>query len=249
MTLAMRGCGLGVFAAMAVALTPASAPAEGFVDLYLGAGFVQGNDIDVEPDDFDPTLTLDGEIDDDVTPTFGFRGGYWFEGATPFLGLGLDLSFYGASGEVRCVPPLCGPGGPDTDFDVWVSPLTPLLMLRVPIARDEEVPGGRVQPYAAVGPAFNLSFAFSEFDDLGPDVGLVDDFEAASFDVGLDARGGVAVQVARHFALFTEYRYTYFEPDYEDEVDDVFAFDFDTDIDADTEIETHHVVFGVSFRF
>jgi hypothetical protein len=53
------------------------------------------------------------------------------------------------------------------------------------------------------------------------------------------------------FGLFGEYRYTYVEPEFEDEVD---AFDndfgfFETDIDIDPEIETHHIVFGASFRF
>ena len=251
MTLAKHGSRLGVLVAIALALTPAVALAQGFVDLYLGAGFPKEDDVDVDPDDFDPTLTLDGELDDDATPSFGIRGGYWFEEpGFNWIGIGLDLSYYGVSGEVRCVPPLCPIGAqPDTDFDIFVTPMTPLLMLRIPLAATEEIPGGRVQPYAAVGPAFNLSYAFSDFGDLGPSVGLHDDFEAASFDVGLDARGGLAFQVSRHFALFTEYKFTWFEPDYEDEVDDAFAFDFDTDIDVDTSIKTHHVVFGVSFRF
>jgi opacity protein-like surface antigen len=254
MTLAKCGGGFGVLVAVGIALAPAAGSAEGFFDLYFGAGFTKDTNADVEPDDFDPTLTLDGEIKDDVTPTFGFRGGYWFEGATPFIGLGLDFSYYGAHGKIRCVPNDVAPGfcptaGINTDLDAWITPITPLLMLRIPIAASEEIPGGRIQPYAAVGPAFNLSFAFSELDDLGPTVGLVDDFEAASLDVGLDARGGIAVQVARHFALFTEYRYTYFKPDWEDEVDDAFAFDFDTDIDVDADIRTHHIVFGGSFRF
>jgi opacity protein-like surface antigen len=251
MTLVKHGSGFAVLVAAALALAPAAARAQGFVELYFGAGFPQEAGVDVGPDDFDPSLTLDGDLDDDATPSLGIRGGYWFDDpGFNFVGIGLDLSYYGASGEVRCAPPLCDAGNaPDTDLDLYVAPLTPLLMLRIPIAATEEIPGGRLQPYAAVGPAFNLSFAYSELDDLGPDVGLVDDFEAGSFDVGLDARGGLAFQVARHFALYGEYRYTYFTPEYEDEVDDVFAFDFDTDLDLETDVEVHHVVFGVSFRF
>jgi hypothetical protein len=251
MTLAKHGSWFGWIVAGALALAPLSAAAQGFVDLYFGVGFPNETDVDVDPDDFDPSLTLDGEIDDDATPSFGLRGGYWFEqDGLRFLGIGLDASYYGASGEVRCVPPLCPSGADiDTDLDIFVTPLTPLLMLRIPLGASEEIPGGRVQPYGAVGPSFTVSYAFSEFDDLGGDVGLFDDYEAASFDIGLDARGGLAIQLSRHFALFGEYRYTYVETEFEDEVDDVFSFDGDTDIDLDATLETHHVLFGLSFRF
>ncbi len=220
----------------------APAAAEGFIDLYAGAGFIDEGRVDFRADD--ASITTDpatiaafgGDTDYETSPSFGLRGGYWFEGPPSFIGLGLDLSYYRAFDESSFAP-----------FDVWAFPMTPLLMLRAPIASSPGFPGGRVQPYVAVGPSFTISAARADLSELG--IGL-DDFEDASFDVGLDARGGLAIQVARNFALFGEYRFTYLEPEYDDEVDDALGPpDFEADIDLEPELEGHHLVFGVSFRF
>jgi len=230
----------------ALALSPAPADAEGFLDLYLGAAFPQDSDVDTSADDpiVADMISYPSDVEWETSPSFGIRGGYWFdEPGLNFLGIGLDLSYYRAFEE--------------SDFaslDVYVTPLTPLLMLRIPIATSEAFPGGRIQPYGAIGPGFTLAAAHADTDELrdnfsGFDTHL-DDFEAATFDVGLDARAGLAIQLAPHFAVFGEYRYTYIELEFEDDVD---AFDnvglFETEIDIEPELETHHLVFGVSFRF
>jgi opacity protein-like surface antigen len=235
-----------------VAMVPAAARAEGFFDLYLGAAFPQDNPVDVHTDD--PVLNAgapatDGEVfraayptgrdfNWETSPSVGLRGGYWFEFADEFpsfLGVALDLSYYGAF--------------EDTDFaeiNVWATPITPLLMLRLPLGYSEEFPGGRVQPYAAVGPGFTLSAASADLSNLG--IGM-DDFEDVSFDVGLDARAGLAVQLSHSFALFSEYRYTYLKPHFEDTVDDAGGTGFETSVDIKPKLQTHHLVFGASFRF
>jgi hypothetical protein len=65
------------------------------------------------------------------------------------------------------------------------------------------------------------------------------------FDVGFDGRAGLAIQLSRSFALFGEYRYTYVEPHFEDEIDVASApFSFETDVDIEPDLATHHVVFG-----
>lgn len=117
---------------------------------------------------------------------------------------------------------------------------------RVLESRDalDPYPGGRVQPYAAVGPALTLSVARLASEDLVP--GL-DDFYDARLDVGLDARGGIAVHVAPRVALFFEYRFTYLDLHYENEVD--YDFGPGPDLDVDTILRTHHTTVGVSFRF
>jgi opacity protein-like surface antigen len=119
-----------------------------------------------------------------------------------------------------------------------------LLMARIPIAVEEDFPGGRVQPYGAIGPGFTLSVALADLSELG--IGI-DDLADASFDLGLDVRGGLAIHVAKPIALFAEYRYTRLRPEYDDEVD--FDFGPDIDIDIEPDLDVHHLVFGVSFRF
>lgn len=237
-----RSIGLMTALATALAAAPAPAAAEGFFDLYAGAGFVQDGSIDASTDD--PTVTNDptfdfaygSDADYETSPSFGLRGGYWFEGPTSFLGIGLDFSYYRAFEDTAFAP-----------LDIWAFPMTPLLMLRIPIASAEGFPGGRVQPYAAVGPGFTISAAHADLSELG--IGI-DDLKDASFDVGLDVRGGLAIQLTRRFALFGEYRFTYLEPEYEDKVDDAFGPpDFEVKIELEPELKTHHLVFGASFRF
>jgi hypothetical protein len=239
-----------VLAAFAVA--PARARAEGFFDFYLGAAFPQDDEVDVDTDDAVLNAGVpgtDGEVfrnaypknrnfDWETSPSAGIRGGYWFEFQefTPsFIGVGLDLSYYRVF--------------EDTDFgeiNIWATPMTPLLMLRLPLGYSEDYPGGRVQPYVAVGPGFTFTAAEADLSNLG--IGL-DDFEDATFAVGFDGRAGLAVQLGRHFALFGEYRYTYLEPEFDDTVDDFRSAKFETEIDIDPKIAAHHIVFGASFRF
>jgi len=234
-----------VFALGALLAAPVAARAEGFIDLYFGVGFPQENDIDVESDDpfVEEDLEYNDEVDFDDTESFGFRGGYWFEFqeiGPSFLGVGLDLSFYRAFEDSNFA-----------ELEAWLTPLTPLLMLRAPLGYSEEFPGGRVQPYIAVGPGFTLAFAEADISEINPSQDIAfEDFDSSGFGVGFDGRAGLAIQLARSFALFGEYRYTYVEPHFEDEIDVASApFSFETDVEIEPELETHHVVFGVSFRF
>jgi outer membrane protein with beta-barrel domain len=248
-----RTPGSWILLAIVVATAPAAARAEGFLDIYLGAAFPQDNKVDVDTDDavlnggaigtdgetFRAAYPTNRDFDWETSPSMGIRGGYWFEFeeiGPSFLGAALDLSYYRAF--------------EDTDFaeiNVWLTPMTPLLMLRLPLGYSEEFPGGRVQPYAAVGPGFTIAAASADLSNLG--IGM-DDFEDVSFDVGLDARAGLAIQLSRSFALFGEYRYTYLKPNFDDTVDDFAGGpDFETEVDIDPTLQTHHIVFGASFRF
>lgn len=234
-----------VWLALALLIGPAPARAEGFFDLYLGVAFPQDSDIDTDADDpfVDQDIAYHSKVDWETSESFGMRGGYWFEFpefAPSFLGIGLDLSFYRAF--------------EDSDFAelrVWATPLTPLLMLRFPIGYSEDFPGGRVQPYIAVGPGFTIAAADANISEIPPSQDIAfEDFEAGGFGVGFDGRAGLAIQVAQHFALFTEYRYTWVKPHFDDEIDVASVpVGFHTDVEFDPEIETHHIVFGASFRF
>jgi opacity protein-like surface antigen len=233
-----RTYGSWLLLSLALVTAPIAARAEGFVDLYFGVGFPQESDIDVDADDSDVESALEypSDVDWDDTESLGFRGGYWFEFeeiGPSFLGVGLDLSFYRAFEDSNIA-----------ELEAWLTPLTPLLMLRAPLGYSEDFPGGRVQPYIAVGPGFTLAYAEAEIEELIPS----EDFDTSGFGVGFDGRLGLAIQLSRSFALFGEYRYTYVEPHFEEEIE-IAGPPFETDVEIEPELETHHALFGVSFRF
>jgi hypothetical protein len=232
-----------VWLALAVLLAWQPAHAEGFVDLYFGVGFPQDSDIDTSAND--PFIAADiaytSDVDWETTESLGFRGGYWFgEFGPSFIGIGLDFSYYRAFEDSSFA-----------EFESILTPMTPLLMLRAPLGYDEDYPGGRVQPYVAVGPSFTLAYAHAETDEITPSVDIAyDDFDEGGFGVGIDARAGLAIPIGPHFALFGEYRYTYVEPEFEEDLEVASVpFGFETEVEFEPEIQTHHIVFGASFRF
>lgn len=244
-----RTFGSWILLALVLVTAPVAARAEAFFDIYFGGAFPEDSDVDVDADDpfwnasrdlSPPGAQYSSDVEWDSSPSMGMRGGYWFEGWGPsILGAALDLSYYHALEDDSFA-----------SLDVYATPITPLLMLRIPLGYDEEFPGGRVSPYGAVGPAFTFAAAHADLDDLSSTTGgFLDDFDDATFAVGFDARAGLAVALTPRFALFGEYRYTYVEPEFEDEVDDSGAPDFDTEFEIDPELTVHHLVFGASFRF
>lgn len=208
-----------------------AARAEGFVDVRMGPAFSENGSVSIRSNGPGPGRGRNVSYD----PGFeiGVRGGYWFEGGANWLGLGLDLSYFHAL-EDRT----------HGELDLFLMPLTPLLMLRAPIDADADHPGGRIQPYVGVGPALTVSVARLGLDDTIPGA---EDFYDAALDVGFDLRAGLAFQVSRRLALFAEYRYTYLDLDYDNEVE--WRYGPDPDFDVDTILRTHHPTFGVSFRF
>jgi len=224
-----------------------AARAEGFFDLYFGVGLPEDGDIDTDANDpfVDDDIAYNDDVDFETTESLGLRGGYWFEFSDTlpsFLGIGLDLSMYRSFEDSSFA-----------ELEVWNTPITPLLMLRAPLGYSEDYPGGRVQPYVAVGPSFHVAFAHAELDEItptGPGDAFYDDFDAAGFGLGLDARAGLAIPIGRHFALFTEYRYTWVEPEFEEDLEVASTpFGFETEVEIEPELRTHHIVFGASFRF
>ncbi|MGH7306586.1 MAG: outer membrane protein, partial [Candidatus Rokuibacteriota bacterium] len=163
--------------------------------------------------------------------------GYWLE-SLPFLGLGVDAFFFSLpvpaqtvaasgnfSGSVNGKPITFTPSG-DANLPELTLPgvaFSPQLMLRLPLFVSEDAPKGRVQPYLGGGPAWAFTI---ESDELALILG------------GL-VRAGVAIQVFRFLALFAEYRYSLF-PEFEVK-DEGLTFKAD--------LNSHHVVAGLSFRF
>lgn len=227
---AVAGCLLG--------LLPSSAPparAEGFVDLY--GGWSRTGDARVSVQEFSPFLEpadVGRTAHFETGTTVGGRVGYWLE-SLPWLGLALDISSFQAE---------------DEGVDVNLYPVSPLLLLRWPLLPSPDVPKGRLQPYAGIGP----SFIIADFEvDFRPRV--AEQVSAWLLEVGLDVRAGVAWQVHRKVAVFTEYRFTHVALEYEQEGCLTFAcalFPFATEVtrrQAETTLDTHHLLLGISFRF
>lgn len=234
-----------LFASLLIAPVWSPAAAEGFLDLRLGAAFPQDDTVRLQASGGGFVLPPSSRpVEFDSSLAAGLRGGYWFEGDARWVGIGMDLSYFSAHQSNN-----------EKALDIYVLPVSPLLMLRVPIAfDDDDFPGGRVQPYAAIGPAFTSTIARVDVNKVANEFGLGalveddTDFYDFDFDVGLDVRGGIAVPIAPWIALFTEYRYTNVDLQYEDSVD-VTIGGVDADVDLDVDLDTHHWTFGVSFRF
>lgn len=204
----------------ALLLLAAPASAEWFADLWAGASRTQSEDITLTISSLDFEET--DKVDYSDTFTVGLRVGYWFDSAS-WLGLALDVSYF------------------RPDPDVTVVPVSALVMLRLPLFTSEEFPRGRLQPYVAGGPGF---FASKFAGDLGSDLG--GRASDTSYDLGLDLRGGLTFLFTQDFGIFLEYRMTRVSPEWNIRVLDG---DVDRDATVKTDLNTHHVIGGVSFRF
>jgi opacity protein-like surface antigen len=215
------------------------ADAEWAIDLFGGVSWTKSADVDVSGRDnigvsTDATFS-DVEIDRGFTA--GARIGYWLE-SLPFLGFGVDAFFFSLPVPAQTVSasstfsgsllgkPITFNAAGDANIpsvDLPGVAFSPQLMLRLPLFVSEDAPKGRLQPYLGGGPAWAFTI---ESDELALILG------------GL-VRAGVAVQVFKFLALFAEYRYSFF-PGFKVK-DEGLTFKAD--------LNTSHVVGGLSFRF
>src|SRR5262249_7803052 len=115
------------------------------------------------------------------------------------------------------------------------------LMLRWPgLVASPQFPKGRLQPYLTVGPAVFFATAKGS-----PNVRPPGNQTHHDTTVGVKAGVGTTWMITPHIGIFGEYRFTHFSP----------KFDFDSDVPGfsktkvETDVNTHHVLVGVTFRF
>jgi opacity protein-like surface antigen len=118
--------------------------------------------------------------------------------------------------------------------DVQTVPISLLVMARYGLLKDEEFTRGRLQPYVGVGPSLFInnvsgSIGFQESNDT-------------STDIGLDLRLGAAFLIETNWSAFIEYRFTHVSPTWDVKV-------FGGSVPASTTFDTHHVIFGMGYRF
>jgi hypothetical protein len=165
--LALVALGLSLF------VSPAAADIE--ADAYLGGAFTNDSRLQSsfgsQPAHWDSSIAI------------GLRGTYWFEGKLDWIGLAADWSYF-------------KPKDNNSSLEIQTFPLSPLLMVRIPLLRSEEFVAGRLTPYAAVGPGIFIS----RIDGNG--IGAKTDVP-----VGLDYRFGLSLMFTKQLGLFSEYRY------------------------------------------
>lgn len=192
-------------------------PAAGgwFADIYLGAAIPQDEDLKVSASGFQATRS---DVDYDNSFTVGGRLGCWLDFYSSFGGA-LDASFFQPDAK---------------DMDVSVTSVSFLAMLRHP--------GQKFQPYIGVGLGLFVTDIDITVDLSAVSPGLTETLSDTSIDPGLDARGGLAIQLNQNVAIFGEYRFTYYNAEFKDTIAGV-------DVTVETDYKTHHLVAGVSYRF
>jgi hypothetical protein len=222
---------------LVLALTPAGARAEFFVDLYGGLSWTRPTDVDIRGIDIlgvPVDVTLD-EVQPNRSGLGGLRLGYWFD-FLPDLGVAVDLFYFEPSIKRQTVRATASVTGEIFDEIITVSVAGPAeipsawipagvvsadLMVRWRLFQDGTAPHGRVQPFLLAGPAF-----------------LITDHEDFGTSLGVKTGGGVAWQLTRWLAVFAEYRFTHFTPTVET-----------GGLRYKATVSTHHALVGLSFRF
>lgn len=203
--------------------------AEAFIDVYAGPSFTDDATVKISSN----VATNSREISFDRDLTSGMRGGYWFKNHR-WLGVGGDLSSMHAKGD-------------NAKFDLM--PLTAVAMFRLPLLSDEEVPQGRLQPYVGIGPSISLyTYASADF---GPPTNKINSWD---INVGFQVPAGVTLQLSEHFAIFSEYRYSYYKVDVSQNfttflLNSAVGNEDNVARKVTTTLSTHNMLFGVSFRF
>lgn len=189
-----------------------------FADLYLGGAVPEDGNVNGEGSPFGVSINDSAKADYDNTYVVGGRAGFWSP-STRWLGLALDVSYFELEAD-----------GTETK----VLPVSALVMLRYP--------GNRLQPYIGIG-------AGVFFTDTKVDIQLSGEnktFSDTAVDFGLDTRAGLAWRLFRCFAIFGEYRFTYYEADYSDKID---SGGTESDVNIEIDNKVHYFLLGFSYRF
>jgi opacity protein-like surface antigen len=206
-------------------LTAVPASAEMFLDLYVGASFFGDPDFSIETNNGAFRETEKGSADTNVTG--GGRFGYWFsEMGLPFLGVAGDVSYF--------EPTFKGPTGADlVEVKVRTVPMSPLVMLRLPIMSSPDLPGGKFNIYAAAGPGFFWT------EQKTTVIGIDRRISSDTIEVGVDFRAGLAWNFTPQFKIFGEYRFTHYS----------IGKESDRGNSVEADLDAHHALFGFGYSF
>jgi len=235
---------LAAFAALGWLVTSApQASGEWFADLYGGATYTPRSDVTLVIQL--PGLSADHTLHRvkwDTAPTFGGRAGYWFE-ALPWLGVGLDVFHLGSNISTQTVP-ITVVGINTTaqlqaiDFSITAIAFD-VIRLRWPLLTSAEFPKGQLQPYFTVGPALFITQAKDTNNFIPSNQSVTDT------SLGVKVGTGITWQLLTHVAFFGEYRFTHFSP----QPTFFNASPIPIQVPLQTDLNSHHLIAGISFRF
>ncbi len=233
------------FAALAwLAVAPRPASAEFFADIHLGTAVTGSHDVTASALGVAETAL---DVDFDTSFSIGGRAGYWFEapplpGVPLNFGLALDISHFSPDIDTQIVT-IVDPGGPDVGvvsaLDLSVTAISFDLMLRWPLMVSREFPKGQFQPYFTIGPAIFVANAEDVIDTIDFDPPGQSESDAS---IGVKLGLGAAWLVLKNVAVFGEYRFTHFSPEFE------FSDNF-VPVKVETDVNTHSFLVGASYRF
>ena len=118
-------------------------------------------------------------------------------------------------------------------------------MFRLQFLKSTEVPEGRLQPYVFAGPTLFFSTLDAEATATVPALGLAGTVRDSdtNLSIGVTAGGGVTFMLMKNVGLFAEYRFTHAHPEFELQNASLGRAQVEADLN------THHLLAGVTFRF
>ncbi len=235
-------CSIAVWSVIAFA-DPARS--EFVAELYGGGSFTQNADVDITSPTFGgPTLTLQG-VKFNTSWTVGGRIGYWFKeiGELGAFGAGLDVFTFRPEAEGQTAQLNIGGTnlGPFQTGSIEISTVAigfDILRFRLHLAKTDELQHGRIQPYVSAGPALFITETSDE--NFFPA-----NQRSTKTSLGVKAGAGLNVHITPAWSLFGEYRFTHFTS----EASFTNTFFGVSEITTKTDLNTHHVVGGISFHF
>lgn len=208
------------------------AAAEVFVDLHAGLSFGADEDLTF----IAPGKKVTEKADLSNSFSIGYRIGYWFK-SLEWAGVALEASHF--KHDIR-------QQGIDKGH-LRVIPVSGLLMFRAPLLKTDFYPEGELLFYGGIGPGIFLTsikyeVANSAISDVLNIPGISGNYSDRSVDIGLDIRGGIAKMIRENISLFCEYRYTKFDPDFEEDI-------WGNKLKIESEVNTHHVLIGFTYHY
>lgn len=201
--------------------------AEKFADLSIGGSLSMDENLTIST----PRKKATGDGSFSNSFIVEYRLGYWFE-SMRWAGFAVDASLF--KQDI------------DKHGSMEVVPVSTLVMFRLPLMKNHAHPGGALWPYIGLGPGiFFSTVEYEVADSVIPALleksvsGTYSDREA---DIGLDARAGFAIMLPRHIAIFSEYRHTRFDPDFEEDV-------LGVKVKIAARANTHHLLYGFTYFF